>query len=145
MRDRQTPFDSMEQFFDQMRREMLGGWRSVPAFEASGSEGTASDAAGWDAGISIEETDEGFVVLADLPGFDRDELTIRLQDDYLHLEGEHEVGDGAGYRSRRVSERIALPTHVDPEHVSASYHNGVLEVSFVVDEESDAGFEIEIR
>ena len=140
MRDRQTPFDSVEQFFDQMRREMLGGRRSRPAFET-----TASDTAGWDAGVSIEETDEGFVILADLPGFDREELTIRLQDDQLYLDGEHEVGDGAGYRSRRVSERIALPTHVDPEHVSASYHNGVLEVTFVVDEESDAGFEIDIQ
>ena len=141
MRDRQTPFDSMEQFFDQMRREMLGGWRSMPAFEA-----TESDSAGWDAGVSIEETDEGFVVLADLPGFDRDELDIRLRDDTLYLDGEHEVEDGASYRSRRVSERITLPSHVSPEHVSASYHNGVLEITCVVDpDEMDVGFEIDIQ
>jgi len=47
---------------------------------------------------------------ADRPGFDREELSIRLHDDSLHPDGEHEVGDGVAYRSRRVSEVIALPT-----------------------------------
>jgi HSP20 family protein len=148
MREQRYPFDSVEQFFDQMRREMFSAWepqgrqldeswRETPAIEGA-HEG------GWDAGISVEETDDGFVVLADLPGFDRDELSIRLHDDVLHLGGAHEVGEGASYRSRRVSERISLPTHVDPEHVTASYHNGVLEVRFVADDE-ESGTEIHIE
>jgi HSP20 family protein len=134
MRERQTPFDSMEQFFDQMRREMFG------------SVGTPQLAAddGWDAGISIEETDEGFVVLADLPGFDREELSVRLHDDVLHLNGEHEVGDGMAYRSRRVSERISLPDSPDPEQVDATYHNGVLEIRFVTASPEDSGVDIHI-
>jgi hypothetical protein len=74
---------------------------------------TTTDETGWEAGISIEETDEGFVVLADRPGFDREELSVRLHDDILHLHGEHEVGEGTVYRSRRVSERITLPEAPD--------------------------------
>jgi len=69
-----------------MRREMFGDWR-VPATGA-GHEGH------WDAGISVEETDDGFVVLADLPGFDREELSLRLRDDELYLTGEHDEETG---------------------------------------------------
>jgi HSP20 family protein len=138
MRERQTPFDSMEQLFDQMRREILSGRRSTPAIESA-------ETAGWDAGFSIEETGDGFVVLADLPGYDREELTVRLHDDHLHLDGEHEVGEGASYRSRRVSEQVRLPAAVDPEHVTATYHNGVLEVTCVVEADDEAGTEIDVE
>ena len=153
MRDRQNPFESMEQFVDQMRREMFGvvgapafgarqsgdRWSATPAFEGG-------ESSHWDAGISIEEAEDGFVVLADLPGFDREELTVRLHDDELRLGGEHEVEDGTSYRSRRVSERVALPAAPDPEHVRATYHNGVLEVRLVVESDDEAsGIDIDIE
>lgn len=150
MRDQRYPFDGMEQFFEQMRREMFGDWQPQGRqFGDSWSGGPAIESADeghWDAGISVEETDDGFVVLADLPGFDRDELSLRLHDEHLHLGGEHEVDEGTSYRSRRVSERIALPARVDPEHVTASYHNGVLEVRFVVASDDDeSGTDIHIE
>lgn len=151
MREQRYPFENMERFFDQLRREMFGGV-TAPAIEGRryGDAGadieTRQFGDSWDAGISIEETDDGFVVLADLPGFDRDELSLRLHDDTLHLSGEHEVADDTSYRSRRVSERISLPARVDPDHVTASYHNGVLEVRFVVEpEEPTDGMDIHIE
>ena len=139
----------MERFFEQMRREMVGG-STGPAIEDQHGDspaGLTTRGVGdsWDAGISIEETDDGFVVLADLPGFDREELSLRLYDDELHLDGEHEVSDGASYRRRRVSERIPLPTAADPDHVSASYHNGVLEVRFVAPDDTADGTDIDIE
>ncbi|MBX0293916.1 Hsp20/alpha crystallin family protein [Haloarcula nitratireducens] len=135
MRGQRYPFDGMDRLFDQMRREMFGG-ASGPALE---------DSSGWDAGVSIEETDDGFVVLADLPGFERDELSLTVRDDRLHLSGEHEVGEGSTYRRRTVSETIDLPTHVDAEDASATYRNGVLEVRFTVEAESDEGNSIDIE
>lgn len=132
----------MERLFDQMRNDMLGSWNTPALGDETGFEGEG----GWDAGVSIEETDDGFVVLADLPGFERDELSLRLHDDRLHLSGEHEVGDGMGYRSRTVTESITLPAHVDPEDASATYRNGVLEVRFTVDEDDEiAGSAIDIE
>ncbi|WP_324661686.1 Hsp20/alpha crystallin family protein [Haloarcula sediminis] len=151
MREQRHPFDGMDRFFDQMRREMFGAWRPQGRQLGDGQhddgsrEPTQYDAGGWDAGVSVEETDDGFVVLADLPGFDRDDLSVRLHGDYLHLSGEHEVGDGMSYRSRRVDERIALPSHTDPDAVTASYHNGVLEVRFAVTASEDAGTDIHIE
>jgi len=133
---RENPFDSMERLFDQMRREMTDSGRATAPVLAADAD--------WDAGISIEGTDDGFVVLADLPGFERDELSIRLHDDHLHLRGEHEVGSGMEYRSRTVSESVRLPERVDPDHATATYRNGVLEVSFAVDS-ADGGTEIDIE
>ncbi|WP_254280308.1 Hsp20/alpha crystallin family protein [Haloarcula marina] len=143
MNDRRYPFDSMERFFDQMRRDMFSNWSDSSGHGWRDAE--FGGESGWDAGISIEETDDGFVVLADLPGFERDELSLRLHDDRLHLRGEHEVGDGASYRRRTVSETIDLPAHVDPEHADATYRNGVLEIRFTVEDEEDAGSDIDIQ
>jgi HSP20 family protein len=137
MRDRQHPFESMERLFEQMRTEMFSD--RTPALESGGH------ADGWDASVSIEERDDGFAVLADLPGFDREELTISLHEDRLHLDGEHEVGDGASYRSRRVSERITLPVTPDPEDVTATYHNGVLEIRVAVEDDDGEGIHIDIE
>ncbi|WP_276271563.1 Hsp20/alpha crystallin family protein [Haloarcula litorea] len=140
MRERQYPFDAMEQFFDQMRREMFTGRRGT-GIRASDEHGEAD----WDAGVSIEGTDDGFVVLADLPGFEREELSLTLRGDELRLSGEHAVENGSGYRRRTVSERITLPMDVDPEDADATYRNGVLEVRFVVDEASTDGDSIDIE
>jgi HSP20 family protein len=132
----------MEQFFDQMRREMFGGWDEMMSEWDRPALGSGT----WDAGISIDETESGFVVLADLPGFERDELSLKLYDDVLVIRGEHEVDDGYESRSRTVHERISLPAHADPEHVSASYRNGVLEIEFVVeDDDSEDGQRIDIE
>jgi len=124
----------MDRLFDQMRREIFGATPELT---------TTTDSAGWDAGISIEEFDGGFVVLADVPGFDREELSVHLHDDVLRLAGNHEVGDGVSYRSRRVSERVSLPATPDPEQVTATYHNGVLEIRFVIDDGEGASVDIE--
>lgn len=135
MRDRQHPFESMERLVDQMRSEMFAS--GMPSLD----DGGHTD--GWDAAVSIEETDDGFAVLADLPGFDREELSVSLHDEHLHLDGEHEVGDATSYRSRRVSERIALPAAPDPDTVTATYHNGVLEVRFAVEDDERVHIDIE--
>ena len=148
MGTRRYPFDSMEQLFDQMRREMFGGWDEVRSdWDEMRRDwdrpALAADA--WDAGISIDETDSGFVVLADIPGFERDELSLRLHDDLLVIRGEHEVGDEYESRRRTIHERVALPASPDPEDVHASYRNGVLEVEFFVEDSSDEGTDIDIE
>ena len=139
---RRYPFDSMEQFFDQMRREMFGGWDEMTSDWDRPAFGQVD---AWDAGISVEDTDDGFVVLADIPGFEREELSLRLHDDVLVIRGEHEVDADYGSRSRTVHERISLPTRPDPEHVSASYRNGVLEVEFLREDDADEGSSIDIE
>jgi HSP20 family protein len=151
MNSRRTPFDmfnEMERMFDQMRRSMWGG-SEFPALEAPaiGSEGEYDSGRefGHDSNLSLDRTDDGYVVLADLPGFEKEEIDLRFDDGRLYISASHDV-EGEGYaRSRRVSESISVPGDVVIEDVSATYRNGVLEVTVPVDEAGDDAYHIDIE
>lgn len=121
---RRTPFDEMEQMFDQMRRST---WSGIGGFERG-----AGPFGSFDTNLSLEPTDEGYVVLADLPGFEREEIDLRFDGGVLTIDATHEVDsevDGTySARSRRVHEQVAVPAEVVVDEIEATYSNGVLEV-----------------
>jgi HSP20 family protein len=134
-----TPFEQMNSMMEQMRRSMLG--------EFAG-EGETQFGRGWggvDTNLDVEETDEGYVVVADLPGFEREDITVRFDDGLLTIQGDIEYSQDSGHvshrRSRRAFERLSFPDSVMEDEISASYHNGVLEITLPVEgdvEEDDA-------
>lgn len=125
---RTTPFDEMDRLFESMRRSMLGGnWMAG------------------DANLRMEATDEGYVVHADLPGFESEELDLRFDDGVLTIEAVHEVTDDDRTRSRHIHESIRIPGDVSIEDIEADYRNGVLEVHFPTDEEVDGGHRIDVN
>ena len=132
-------FDEMEQMFDQMRRSMGGMRPSMESMRPSFSIGEYEY--GTDSNLTLESTDEGYVVLADLPGFEKEEIDLRFDDGILSIRASHEVeseGMGAHYsRSRRVSDSIRVPGDVIVEEIEAHYRNGVLEVVLPVEGEMD--------
>jgi HSP20 family protein len=83
----------------------------------------------------IDEKDE-LRVLADLPGFDKNEIEVYIEDGTLVIKAtrKEEVEEKKrNYirRERRFGEtyrRISLPVDVDVEHIKAKYNNGILEV-----------------
>jgi HSP20 family protein len=90
----------------------------------------------WTPAMDLVETDEDFVLRADLPGLTESDVNIELEDNLLTVSGEREAeheskGEGF-YRVERAfgsfSRSLTLPKGIDPEAVSASFHNGVLEV-----------------
>lgn len=117
---------------EQMRRSMWEGWDGRPSLGA----GEHSDI-----NLSLETGEEGYVVLADMPGFEREEIDLRFEDGALSIEATHERSedDGATTRrhSRRVHERLAVPGDVIEEEIGASYRNGVLEIHLPTREEAD--------
>jgi HSP20 family protein len=90
----------------------------------------------WMPAMDLIETDEHFVLRADLPGMDEDDIKIELEDGTLTVSGErkaeHESKHEGYYRVERAfggfSRSLALPKGVDPENVNASFDRGVLEV-----------------
>jgi HSP20 family protein len=100
--------------------------------------------------LSIEEADGGDVVVADLPGFEKEEIDLRFDDGYLTIEAEHEVSEGSDTmhytRSRSAFERVRLPEgDVVVEDIEAEYHNGVLEIHVPMAEPmDDEGHRIDI-
>jgi HSP20 family protein len=94
--------------------------------------------------IEVFERDGNLVVRADLPGVKQEDLKIELVDDQLILSGErkseHEENRPGVYRSERVygmfQRVIQLPDGVDPDGVTASFNDGVLEIVVKVPEQA---------
>lgn len=90
----------------------------------------------WIPAMDLVESGDEFVLRADLPGLSEGDVNIELEDNVLTLAGErnteHEERKGGYYRversSGKFSRSLTLPEGVDPEAVSASFDNGVLEV-----------------
>jgi len=85
--------------------------------------------------IDIFETEEGLVLLADLPGVSSETLELQVQDNKLTLFGrvEPEIPEGARllhqeYRVGHFLRSFILSDEVDHEQISATLNQGVLEV-----------------
>jgi HSP20 family protein len=124
------PFEQMNRLFEQTRRAMYG-----PGSAAGG------ETLGFDATVSVEPVDGGYVAVADLPGFEREDLRIRFEDGVLTIEGVSEVSEetpGMSHRQRRtVGERVSIPGHVIEADITATYRNGVLEVTLPTEDEAE--------
>jgi HSP20 family protein len=125
---RTTPFDEMDRLFESMRRSMLGGsWMAG------------------DANLRMETTDDGYLVHADLPGFEREELDLRFEDGMLTIDATHEATDDGRSRSRRVHESVRVPGDVIVGEIDADYHNGVLEIRIPTDAAPEDGHRIDVN
>jgi HSP20 family molecular chaperone IbpA len=81
--------------------------------------------------VDIYETEEGLVVLADLPGVSANDLKIRLEDNILTIQGnaQHLVEAEPIYREFQLYNffrQFELSDQVDQERISASLNHGVL-------------------
>ncbi|QLD87159.1 Hsp20/alpha crystallin family protein [Natronomonas halophila] len=125
---RTTPFDEMDRLFERMRRSMLGGnWMAG------------------DANLRMETTDDGYLVHADLPGFEREDLDLRFEDGVLTIDAAHEATDEGHARSRRMHESVRVPCDVIVEEIDADYHNGVLEIRIPTDDAPEDGHRIDVN
>jgi HSP20 family protein len=90
----------------------------------------------WIPAMDLVETEDAFVLRADLPGLSEQDVNIELEDNVLTVSGErkaeHEERKEGYYRVERASgsfsRSLTLPEGVDPEAVSANFERGVLEV-----------------
>jgi HSP20 family protein len=89
--------------------------------------------------LGVEETTEAIKVSAELPGLEDKDFELSVEDGVFTLRGEKrseksEKDEKAGWsRSERTygrfERRIALPAEVEVEKASATFKNGVLEVT----------------
>ncbi|WP_440006749.1 Hsp20/alpha crystallin family protein [Halomicrococcus sp. SG-WS-1] len=147
MARRGNPFDEIEEMFDRMSRQ----------FESVGQQFEESTGSlGWQGGtqMSLDVADRGeeFVVTVDLPGFEKEDIDVRLHDDRLSIDAEREekIEEGNGEYLRRersqqsVSRSVSLPEPVDGENVTAEYNNGVLSVTLPKIDGTEESREIDI-
>jgi HSP20 family protein len=102
----------------------------------SGGGGNGGALRRWLPPMDLVETDDHFVLRADLPGLSEDDVSIELEDSVLTVAGdrkaEHEDKREGFYRVERsfgqFRRSLTLPDGVDADGISAAFDKGVLEV-----------------
>jgi HSP20 family protein len=113
--------------FDQLQAQMGELLESALA-------GAPGEGAPWIPAVDIEETDDAWIVEAELPGVDKKDVDIQLNDSELVVRGEIKERERAGIlrrRTRRVGEfefRVTLPGQTDAEQIDAKLDAGVLAI-----------------
>jgi HSP20 family protein len=90
----------------------------------------------WIPAMDVVETDDHFVLRADLPGMSEQDVDLSLEDNVLTVSGErkveHEERREGYYRVERASgsfsRSLTLPEGVDGDAITATFDKGVLEI-----------------
>ncbi len=130
MLTRYEPWTAIQQLRDEMNRAFglaLGG----------PDDGSNVVTSGWMPAVDIKEEADRFVICADVPGVDPDDIEVTMENGVLTIKGERKLErkDERDDGFRRVERlhgtfyrRFSLPDSADAEKISAKGSNGVLEI-----------------
>lgn len=90
----------------------------------------------WSPAIDLSEDKDNVILKADLPGLNREDIRVSIDDNILTIKGERKSENEKKGKNFQRIERFSgyfqrsldLGESVDPGKVKASYKNGVLEV-----------------
>ena len=90
----------------------------------------------WNPAVDLYEKDDHFIIKAELPGINKDDIKVDLKDRVLTLSGErsfdNEVKEENYYRKERsygkFQRAFTLPADVDSEKIKAEFKDGVLQI-----------------
>jgi HSP20 family protein len=110
--------------------------RLFSSFFDTPTPGNGTTVRRWIPAMDLVETDDHFVLKADLPGIDESDVNIVFENNVLTVSGErrteHEAKKDGYYRLERTtgsfSRSLTLPEGIDADDVNAKFDNGVLEV-----------------
>ena len=120
---------------------LFGLHREIDRLYSEFSQGLSPNGQQLVPNIEIAETDKAIEVTVEMPGLERKDVDISLEDDTLTIRGEKKVeqgtGDGKNDKNVQHSERsygvflrvLQLPPGIDPSFVQATMTNGVLKIT----------------
>ena len=126
--ERWEPLRELDQVTERMRRmldQTFGGFGLQPLL---------TEVAGWTPPVDIEETDDSYVIEAELPGVKEKDVDIEHVGSEISVTGEIKERDRKGVlrrqtrRTGRFEYRVRLPEQVDAEKIDANLEGGVLTV-----------------
>ncbi len=87
--------------------------------------------------IEISETDKAIEISAEMPGLERKDVEITIEDDTLTIRGEKKIEENQKDKNVQHSERaygvflrvLQLPPGIDLSNVQATMSNGVLKIT----------------
>jgi len=143
-----SPFSFMRRFGEDMDSlfEEFGFGRGLMP------QGLA-EMADWSPQIEITEREGQLIVRADLPGLSKDDVQVELRDDAILIRGqrkqEREEKREGYYRSERsygsFYRQIPLPKGVKTENATATFRDGVLEISMPAPQGEVRGRQLQIQ
>ncbi len=91
--------------------------------------------------VDIYEEGNNLIVIADLAGFNKEEIKLSLEENVLTIAAERKEKEGIDYlwkqRPLKIKKRILLPESVDTEKgATAKYENGVLTITLTLKEKT---------
>jgi HSP20 family protein len=134
------PFRMMRRFTKDMERLFgdFGGF-TFPTFFKPGFEPfrTEFEEIGWVPPLEVLFNDGQFMVRAELPGLTKDDIKVEVTNEFLTISGErkleHEEKREGFYRSERnygsFFRQIPLPENVKTDTATATFLNGILEIT----------------
>jgi len=135
MSERSNPFEEIERLVESLTDDFDEPFRPID-------------------GASVDVVDRGdaYVVRADLPGYDRDDIEVTVEDGRLSIRAERtteSLDEGERYvrreRQRGATTRtVGLPGPVQEREAAATHENGVLTVT-LPRESSDEGTQIDVE
>ncbi|MEX2670706.1 MAG: Hsp20/alpha crystallin family protein [Phycisphaeraceae bacterium] len=128
---RRSGVDPFEPFTRDIER-MLGAWNA-----AGTSDVTASYP------VDIREDDENIYVEAELPGFEKNEVDVTIENGVLTIDARRKREKAEDKGTQHLQERrfhhvrrsFTMPTSVDTNNVEASLDNGILKLQLHKSEE----------
>ncbi len=87
--------------------------------------------------VDIDETEEGYVLMAEIPGFSKEEINVSLHEGQLVIKAEHKEesekkqSGGSVLKERRYGSfyrSFNFGKTIKEEAITAKYENGVLEM-----------------
>lgn len=92
--------------------------------------------------VDIVETPSAFEIQVAVPGLNKEDFNIELNDNYLTVSGERKFSDEKKDKNYHAiethygsfSRSFALPENVDASKINAKYNNGILELTLPKDE-----------
>jgi HSP20 family protein len=145
---KRNPFDELDELFDRMQENME---RAAQAWDPTAMGSELSGASSMS--VDLEDRDDELVLTGDLPGFETDDIDVRVKERTLEITAERDetIEEEAGEYVRRerrrssVSRSVPLPTAVDTDGITATYNNGVLTVRMPKTEPSSDGTRIDVN
>ena len=109
--------------------------------------------AAWTPQVEVLQRDKEFVIRADLPGINKDNVKVELRDDSIVLSGEREEERKEEREGFLRTERsygsfyreIPLPPDVDTSKATATFRDGVLEITMPSSEGEGRMRQLEIK
>ena len=120
--ERMDPFSSLQREINRTFEDFLGfGSEGITTFRPS---------------IDVNETDEAYEVTAELPGMEKKDITVTVENGLVTLRGEKRVDREEKKKNYHFTERsygsfqraLRLPGEVDADKINAHFERGVLHV-----------------